>query len=441
MEPEPERPAAGTPAKAAEFSFDVKRAAKSQDRAEATIKRIQATLDRLARERAEKIAKEREWIMGVPLEDRRSVFPGSYGVCGGDTRDLRGLAMKFARGEIKKVVVLAGAGMSVSAGIPDFRSPDGLYALLGQQRPELKKDPASVFYMGRFKKDPETTNAVLRAMVPDGSFRPTPAHYFVEMLHERGLLQRLYTQNIDALEKAAGLPNDKVTYVHGGFHAARCTEHGHCSERFSSLGIDKGFGIQCKEQYSLEDWLAAVDNPAPGKAAGVPRCTACMGPRGADGRRTVCGGLIKPDIVFFGQQVQLSVLKMHDDMKEADLIIVLGTSLSVHPFNQLITLAGATVPRVLINREQVGGAPDVQNGFAWEIPDLVYRDVFLQGDCDAVVADMCKAVDAEAVQHATLGDSWAEHLSRLVSEGPTGNAWEMLLAEQPSDMRSLRVKR
>eukprot|EP01051_Picozoa_sp_SAG22_P017050 SAG22_NODE_2543_length_2462_cov_2.798561_1_plen_434_part_00 len=426
---------------------------------------IQATLDRYAREQEEKVAEERKLIEQVPLKDRRSVFPGSFGARGEATRDLRGVARKLAAGEATRVVVLAGAGMSVSAGIPDFRSPDGLYALLGQQQRGGAKtaDPSGVFRMGCFKKDPVTTNAVLRAMVPDsGRYSPTPAHYFAKMLHERGLLQKLYTQNVDALERAAGLPEAKVVYAHGGFHGAHCIEHGPASKRFSSLGRDTGHGTPCNAQYSLEEWRAAVENPAPGDAAGVLRCCARTGPRGGDGRRAVCGGLVKPDITFFGEQTSaLSLYDMIRDMEQADLVIVMGTSLAVHPFNKLVVMTGKTVPRVLINREQVGAAPVLEDGFAWDLPDLNYRDVFLQGDCDAVVTALCQAVDAEAAAAppappppaaaaataarggaaaaaaaaAVDQGSWAEHLERLVEAGPQSDVWQMLLEQQPAGIR------
>ena len=140
------------------------------------------------------------WIEEVPLKDRRSVFPGRIGQQGaeGDTQDLRGVARKLARGEISRVVVMCGAGMSVSAGIPDFRSEDGLYALIGKQRPNMNAKPRSVFSMGGFKKDPATTNAILRAMVPDGTFKPTPAHYFLaaELNSSKKLPDRVSTHRL-----------------------------------------------------------------------------------------------------------------------------------------------------------------------------------------------------------------------------------------------------
>ena len=424
------KPATSESLRRSQESLAKQRAATSE-----TLRRCQETLAKYAREQEEKIAKERQWIEEVPLELRRSVFPGSFGTEGGATQDLRGVAQKLASGEVSRVVVLAGAGMSVSAGIPDFRSEDGLYALLSKRQEGLKTNPAAVFSMGGFKKDPATTNAVLRAMVPDGKrFRPTPAHYFVRMLHERGLLQKLYTQNIDALEKAAGLPNEKVVYAHGGFQGAHCIEHGRHTRRFSSLRQDTGFGAQCNQRYSLEEWLAAVDSPKPGEAAGVLTCCAPAGPRGEDGRRTVCGGLVKPDITFFGEQSSAMRLgEMIKDMEQADLVIVLGTSLKVQPFNKLVVMPRKTVPRVLINRERVGAAPVLEEGFAWDMPpELNYRDVFLQGDCDAVVAELCKAVDAQDRFGAATG-GWAAQLERLVAAGPQGDAWQMLVKEQAAD--------
>ena len=73
-------------------------------------------------------------------------------------------------------------------------------------------------------------------------------------------------------------------------------------------------------------------------------------------------------------------------------------------------------------------------GFAWDMPpELNYRDVFLQGDCDAVVAELCKAVDAHDRFGAATGGSWAAQLDRLVAAGPQGDAWQMLVKEQAAD--------
>ena len=127
------------------------------------------------------------------------------------------------------------------------------------------------------------------------------------------------------------------------------------------------------------------------------------------------------------------------DMEQADLVIVIGTSLKVQPFNKLVVLPGKTVPRVLINREQVGAAPTLEEGFAWDIPDLNYRDVFLQGDCDAMVTELCQAVDAHerSARTPTQTGSWAEHLDKLVKAGAQDHdIWQMLVEQQPDDIRN-----
>jgi NAD-dependent SIR2 family protein deacetylase len=96
-------------------------------------------------------------------------------------------------------------------------------------------------------------------------------------------------------------------------------------------------------------------------------------------------GLVKPDIVFFGESLPKEFFnKLEDDFEKCDLLIVMGTSLKVQPFASLTGLVSKDCPRLLINRDPVG------NNFLYERADLNYRDVFLQGDCDEGCLKMCK---------------------------------------------------
>lgn len=105
------------------------------------------------------------------------------------------------------MVCLCGAGISVSAGIPDFRTPGtGLYDNL--QKFALPY-PEAVFELRYFQKHPEAFYQLARELMP-GAYKPTATHHFIRLLHDRGQLLRCYTQNIDSLEAAAGLPTDKA---------------------------------------------------------------------------------------------------------------------------------------------------------------------------------------------------------------------------------------
>ena len=122
-----------------------------------------------------------------------------------------------------KVVVMAGAGISVSAGIPDFRTPGtGLYDNL--QKYDLPS-PQSIFELSYFREKPDAFYRLCAELWPD-NFAPTPTHHFLKELHARGLLKRCFTQNIDSLEKIAQLPVDKIVAAHGNFDRCSCIDTG-----------------------------------------------------------------------------------------------------------------------------------------------------------------------------------------------------------------------
>ena len=111
--------------------------------------------------------------------------------------------------EAKNIIVLTGAGISVSCGIPDFRSKNGLYATLAKDFPELP-DPQSMFCLDFFRRDPRPFFRFAKEIYP-GNYTPSPSHRFIAELEKRGKLLRNYTQNIDGLETQAGI--DKVVQV------------------------------------------------------------------------------------------------------------------------------------------------------------------------------------------------------------------------------------
>ncbi|KNE59627.1 hypothetical protein AMAG_03883 [Allomyces macrogynus ATCC 38327] len=112
-----------------------------------------------------------------------------------------------------------------------------------------------------------------------------------------------------------------------------------------------------------------------------------------DRRRACCGtGLIKPDIVFFGEEMPREFgLAVKGDLPRADLVVVMGTSMKVAPFCHAVDHARPSVPRVLINRERVG---EKKHGFLGMDFDgschRYHRDVFVKGSCDDVVTELCE---------------------------------------------------
>jgi len=282
----------------------------------------------------------------------------------------------IASGRARNIVVMVGAGVSVSAGIPDFRTPGtGLYDNL--QKYDLPS-PQAIFEIGFFQEHPEAFYRLAKDMWPE-HFSPTPAHYFIRLLNDKGLLLRCFTQNIDSLEGRTGLPLDRIVAAHGNFDSATCI----------TTGVKVPIA-EVQEAILGETWRELRDK---------------------------YGGLVKPDIVFFGEPLPDRFAQQRAaDLPAADLLIVMGTSLQVQPFASLVNDVGKVVPRVLLNRELVGqrlGGKD--RGFRFNADDN-YRDVALLTDCDNGVQ----------VLASLLG--WQEELHDLVKR-ETGKA---LGGPQPS---------
>lgn len=247
----------------------------------------------------------------------------------------------------------SGAGVSTSAGIPDFRSPEtGLYANLA--RLDLPF-PEAVFDITYFRNNPLPFYTLAHDLYP-GRYRPTISHSFVRLLSDKGLLLKLFTQNIDCLDREAGVPEDRIIEAHGSF------AHSHC--------------IECKSSFPADLMRQVVGQ------RDVPHC---LTPQ--------CNGLVKPDIVFFGEQLPEHFHRNRSLPGSADLCIVMGTSLTVQPFASLPGFCSEGVPRMLINLERVGGLGSR--------PD----DVLLLGDCDAGVRKLAAALGWEKDLEALWQDT------------------------------------
>ncbi|KAI1343446.1 NAD-dependent deacetylase sirtuin-2 [Xylariaceae sp. FL0016] len=253
-------------------------------------------------------------------------------------RSVKAVADLIKRGGASKIVVMTGAGISTAAGIPDFRSPKtGLYHNLAKLN---LPHPEAVFELDFFAENPHPFYMLAKELYP-GNFKPTVSHAFIALLARKRLLRMLFTQNIDCLEREVGVPAEKIVEAHGSFANQRC--------------------IECKTPFPHDEMRDFV-------ARGVP--PTCK----EDG----CRGYVKPDIVFFGEQLPARFYIYKDEPGEADLVIVLGTSLQVFPFAGLPRLAAEGTPRLLINMERVG--------------DMGTRadDVLCLGDCDAGVRKLAE---------------------------------------------------
>ncbi|WP_255467169.1 NAD-dependent protein deacylase [Raoultibacter phocaeensis] len=205
----------------------------------------------------------------------------------------------------ESVVFFGGAGVSTESGIPDFRSPDGLFtktypypAETMISRTFFDEHPADFF---DFYCD--------RMVFTDA--KPNQAHRKLAQLERADIVRAVITQNIDGLHQAAG--SETVYELHGS--------------------VLRNFCMQCGDAYSAEDVLGLHEQ----SEDGIPRCP-------------TCGSIVKPDVVLYEEALDQQVLQASvEAIAKADMLIVAGTSLAVYPAAGLIDyFAGSHL--VIINR-------------------------------------------------------------------------------------------
>jgi NAD-dependent deacetylase len=197
-------------------------------------------------------------------------------------------------------VVLTGAGVSTESGIPDFRSPTGIWA---------EFDPLEYASLPAFRADPKKVWSFYKpriAMLTGAE--PNAAHRALARLEEAGLVEAVVTQNIDLLHERAGSRN--VIEVHGSIRSATCP--------------------RCGTSYPRDDVVAKLQH------AEAPLC---------DG----CGAVLKPDVVFFGELLPADAVERAFELaRRARLLLVIGSSLEVHPIAALPEEALLTGGRLAI---------------------------------------------------------------------------------------------
>ncbi|KAH3671383.1 hypothetical protein WICMUC_004680 [Wickerhamomyces mucosus] len=232
----------------------------------------------------------------------------------------------------KKIIVLTGAGVSTSLGIPDFRSDKGIYSIIKDLPLD---DPQDLFSLPYFRQDPEVFySSAYLVLPPVGLY--TPFHAFLKQLEVRGKLLRNYTQNIDNLEANAGIDPSKFIQCHGSFATASCQT---CKRRIDGKRIFKY--IQNKE---------------------LPVCPKCSAERKRRFEKNPdyqprSFGLMKPDITFFGEDLpERYHTNIFKDISECDLLITVGTSLKVSPISDIVNKIPRDIPQILINKDLVDHA-------------------------------------------------------------------------------------
>jgi NAD-dependent deacetylase len=231
--------------------------------------------------------------------------------------------------EARRIVVLTGAGISTDSGIPDFRGPQGLWT----RSPEAEKMATIQHYVA----DPEVRKRAWRSRLesPAQSAEPNDGHRALVALERRGILLALLTQNVDGLHQRAGSSPSLVVEIHGTAREVVC--------------------LACGERAPMERALARV-------RAGE-----------ADPPCRTCGGILKSATISFGQSL------VPDDLRRAeqaargcDLMLAVGTKLSVYPIAGVVPVAKEAGARVVI----VNGEPTEMDSLA---------DVVLRGSISALL--------------------------------------------------------
>lgn len=212
--------------------------------------------------------------------------------------------------ESNKIVFFGGAGVSTESGIPDFRSADGLYNQhdinFDGMEPEYLlsrdclRDKTKMFY------------EFYRQKLDCRNIEPNIAHKYLVKLEKQGKLSAIVTQNIDGLHQKAGSSQEKVLEIHGTTY--------------------KNYCIRCNKEYD-KDYIFESKEP-------IPMCCS----------RT---SLIRPAVTLYGEQLpEETVNKAVQAIKDCDLLIIAGTSLSVHPAASFVNYTNQNASIVLINRDK-----------------------------------------------------------------------------------------
>jgi len=195
----------------------------------------------------------------------------------------------------RKVVVFTGAGISTESGIPDFRSPGGIWS---------RYDPED-FTIHKFLSGPTARKTIWKMSIEGGLLteaEPNLAHHAIAELHRLGKLDCVITQNIDGLHQKAGVPEDKVFELHGNMQWVVC--------------------LSCRRRFPMPEVLQRIRD-----GVEVPDCPDCQ-------------GILKPDAVFFGEALPQGTLQ--EAIRRAqncDLMIVIGSTLVIYPAAYIPTYA------------------------------------------------------------------------------------------------------
>ncbi|AOW03459.1 DHS-like NAD/FAD-binding domain-containing protein [Yarrowia lipolytica] len=299
-------------------------------------------------------------------------------------------------GKCKRVVCVTGAGISCSAGIPDFRSQQ---IAIGKGK---KKDESQGLYFQQFGnlkgrelfdasilKREDTTLTFMSFMTAlkqqCQASRPTRVHEFVAKLDTAGKLLSCYTQNIDSLEHKTEVSAKKIVQLHGHLDTLNCIQ---CSEKLQWKDrVKEKKKEENNDDSGLEENESVSDDSTRRHMIACPTCEARALARELNGRRRTAVGWMRPNVVLYGEPhpeaEEIGSRITRDLKKRPDCLVVIGTSLAVtgiktlvKDFAQEVKANGGHV--IFINKT----APAKISGFSENV------DYFIQGDCDAYMRDL-----------------------------------------------------
>ena len=271
----------------------------------------------------------------------------------------------FIDKKFSKILFMVGAGISTSAGIPDFRSNTGLFKQL-QEKYNLSS-PEQFFEKSTFLKNPMYFYEFTK-LFDLSKVNPTISHKFMNFFVNKNIVKYIFTQNIDGLEKKAKIPDEKLIFAHGNFYT------GHCANCNCSIDIEKiNEGIEKGEIYYC------------------PKC----------------GGPCKPNVVFYGEGLPMRFFEKLQESKDVDLIIIMGTSLKVNPFKSIPYLVNQNAYKLVLNWEEVG-----EFGYNYLEDD----SIFIQGKTDKSIIRILNDINLYKEFEEFIKNEYNEKLDDIIDK-------------------------
>lgn len=297
----------------------------------------------------------------------------------------------------RRIVVVTGAGISCSSGIPDFRSSDGLYNMLQQRHPDVLLKGSDLFDASLFR-DPATLRlfyqfiAELKTSIDNAE--PSLTHHFISTLNAKGRLVRSYTQNIDGFE-------ERLSLLGSSSEDARCIVNGKTKIKTKEIRSVQLHGdihrlrcVVCYTEYQCSDeYLELL------RQGSAPPCRECIircEDRVARAARSLRVGLLRPAIVLYQEHhpngEDIGNMCSLDISRKPDLLLIMGTSLKVHGVKKLVKEFAKAVherpssgsPRNATTGGQVIFVNKSPPGAEW----AEYIDYHVQGETDAWVENV-----------------------------------------------------